>query len=179
MNAQANTRLDFLAIAGLAVGAAIGIGGSLMKDPILMAMFYELSSVGLTVAAVLLGLRYQAMGDLPVAAGFILLAIAEAVMSGGNAASSEGAQPAFGAGMALYVPAFILIAASNAFPMWVRVVGGLAAIPFLIAASKIFMGVPVPSTDPLPGAGYGLLTITIIGWIISTWKRTKAGAQQA
>ena len=67
--------------------------------------------------------------------------------------------------MALYVPAFLMISISKGFPLWSRITGVITSIPFLIAASKIFMGEFVQSTSALPGAGYGLLTITSAGWI--------------
>ncbi|NQW29073.1 MAG: hypothetical protein HQ472_00985 [Ignavibacteria bacterium] len=54
---------------------------------------------------------------------------------------------------------------ATGFPIFVRITGILAAIPFALAAAEIFMGTEVLSTSPLPGAGYGLLTITIVGWI--------------
>ena len=51
------------------------------------------------------------------AAGFLLLAIAEAVMSGGNAAGQIEGQAAFGAGLALYLPALWLISSGRNFPI--------------------------------------------------------------
>ncbi|MCB0792443.1 MAG: hypothetical protein H6595_04770 [Flavobacteriales bacterium] len=172
MQQQARVRLDLLAAAGLATGALFGVGGSLMHTPVWREFLYEISSVGLVVGAALLTVRYLMAGDAAAAAGFLVLAIGEAVMSGGTVAEPGAARASFGAGMALYVPALVLVGLSRSFPLWVRIVGVLAGAPFLLAAAKIFLDGPVFSTDALPGAGYGLLTLTIVGWIATILRRT-------
>ena len=100
------------------------------------------------------------------ATGFALLAVAEAVMSSGTAASGPGAMPAFGAGVALYVPALLLVSLPRGFPIWSRVAGTVAAVPFLAEAVLVFDNRPQPPTGPLPSAGYALMTIASVGWII-------------
>ena len=65
------------------------------------------------------------------------------------------------------------ISIPKGFPKFVRFTGVAASIPFAIAAAKIFLGEQVLSTSPLPGAGYGLLTITIIGWILIILKKKR------
>jgi hypothetical protein len=67
----------------------------------------------------------------------------------------------------LYVPALWLIGVPAGLWLWLRIIVVLASIPFGVAAAKIFWGHIIPSTSPLPGIGYGLLTLAIIGWIIS------------
>ncbi|HEY3251589.1 MAG TPA: hypothetical protein VGK25_10775 [Ignavibacteria bacterium] len=165
---QKNTKT--LIIAGLIVGAVFGLAGSMVKEVNLQATLYEISSIGMIVAAALLGLTFFRKGNDFVAAGFLLLAIAEAVMSSGTALGPVGNQPSFAAGMALYVPALLLISVPKGFPIWARIAGILTVIPFAIAAAKIFWGEQVLSPSPLPGVGYSLLVITFICWIIALVK---------
>lgn len=154
-----------IAAIGLAIGVIFGLSGSIVADPTATIALYEISSVGLTAGAVILTLLFYRDKEDLAASGFLLFAIAEAVMSGGNAAGAVGGQAAFGAGMALYVPAFLLISTSKRFLLWNRISGMATAIPFTIAAAIIFTGGEVLPSNPLAGAGYGLLSLTIAGWI--------------
>ena len=157
----------YISVVGFALGVLFGMAGSAVKDPVTQVVFYEISSIGLTVAAVLMAWKFAKENADLLSAGFLILAIGEAVMSGGAATDSisSGAQSSFGAGMALYVPALLMISLPKGYPLFVRITGSLASIPFAIAAAMIFMGQEVLSTSPFPSAGYGLLSLTIIGWI--------------
>ena len=86
-------------------------------------------------------------------------------MMGGTPAGDLGGQPFFGAGMAMYMPALVLISIPKYFSVWNRLTGIAASIPFLIAGAIIFSGGEVLASSDLAGAAYGLLSITIIGWI--------------
>jgi hypothetical protein len=104
-------------------------------------------------------------------AGFIVLAIAEGVMSSGTADPGSGNMASFGAGVALYVPGLFMISLPKGFPVWIRVIGVLASIPFAIAGAKIFMGEQVPSISMFPTIGYSLLTIMFLA--LSWWALKK------
>ena len=52
------------------------------------------------------------------------------------------------------------------FPLWTRITGILSALIFLTAASRFYLGFGIDTADTLPGLAYGLLTITIVGWIV-------------
>ena len=156
---------NYLSVIGLALGAFFGMIGSFLTNPQVQIGFYEISSVGLTWAGVLLGIRFLQEKEELISAGFFLLAIGEAVMSSGTTLGEVGGQAAFGAGIAIYVPSFLLISVPKRFPLLVRITGILASIPFLIASVKIFMGEEVYSSSGVTGAGYGLFVLTIIGWI--------------
>jgi uncharacterized membrane protein YhhN len=157
-----------LASVGLGMGAVFGVLGSVFSDPlVLQTALYEISSIGLTTAAAFLAVKFMREQKDFIAAGFLLLAIGEAIMT-------IGGQDAFAAGMALYIPAFLLISIPKHFPLVVRITGVAASIPFAIAVIKMYMGEEIPSTSPLPGAGYGLLTLTIIGWIWTIMQKSKA-----
>jgi hypothetical protein len=161
-----NKKQNILASTGLAIGAAFGVAGSIFTDPASMQIaLYEISSVGLIAASTLLAVKYLRSNNDLIATGFLLFAIGEAIMSVGTAGGQVAAQPAFAAGMALYIPSLLFLSIPKEFPIWSRIAGIAACVPFLVAASKIFLGEQVLSTSPFPGAGYGLLTITIIGWI--------------
>ncbi len=168
-----NIKLNIIASSGLACGSVFGIAGSIFTSPVIQVSLYEISSVGLTAGCILLFVKFLQQKNEFLSSGFLLLAIAEAVMTAGAAAGQIDSQPSFAAGMALYVPAFLFIGIAKGFPVWTRFTIIAAAVPFLIAASKIFLGGQVLSTSPLTGAGYGLLTISIIGWIFILLRETK------
>lgn len=165
-----NRSTVYLSVIGLGIGALFGMTGSFVPNPQLQIGLYEISSVGLTVACILLGLKFFKENEELVAGGFLLFGIGEAVMSSGTTLGEVGGQAAFGAGIALYVPALLLICIPKLFPIWLRGLGVLASIPFLIASVYIFMGEPVYSSSNITGAGYGLLSLTIIGWMYVLWR---------
>lgn len=158
--------LNKLAAIGLGIGVVFGIAGGAFSDPIQQGIVYEISSLGLTAALALLAVKYLRSGHDQAAAGFIVFAVGEGVMTAGSPAGGQVATSSFGAGMALYIPALLLIIAKPCFPLWTRITGAAAMVPFGIAAARIFLGHEVGYADALPGAGYGLLSLTMIGWII-------------
>lgn len=172
MENNQNRIISILIITGFALGVIFGIGGSSVKDLVLQSIFYEISSLGIIVAAVLLAGRLFRKGEDLVSAGFMVFALGEIVMNVGVApAASEVAMGSFGAGMALYVPAFLMISLPKFWPLLVRITGVLCTIPFAIAAVKIFLGQNVPSTSLFPSAGYAFLSLTMIGIIFTMIKR--------
>jgi ABC-type transport system involved in multi-copper enzyme maturation permease subunit len=173
-----NQQLNFIACAGLATGAIFGISGSAVSDPTLQIVFYEISSLGMVIAFSLLVMKFFREQKDFMATGFLLFALAEAVMSSGTALGEIGGQASFGAGMALYVPALLFICLPKEFPMWVRIAGIATAIPFFISAAKIFFGEVVLSSSAVIGAGYGLLVLTIIGWILTLYRETRSTKEE-
>lgn len=169
-----NRTINMLASAGLAIGFLFGMTANIFAGDVSKIVMYEISSVGLTAACVLLGVKFiREQKDL-LASGFLLFAIGEGVMSGGTALGEVAGQASFAAGLALYVPALLLISLPKGFPLWTRITGIAASVPFLIAASIIFTGGKVSSSDVLPAVAYALLTVTIIGWIIRLIREGKA-----
>ena len=114
-----------------------------------------------------LGVKYLRKGHDLTAAGLVLFAIGEGMMTSCNSAPDDVAMAGFGAGMAVYAPSFWLICARNTFPLWTRITGVLASLVFLVAGFKIILGETIRSTDALPGAAYGLMSLTLIGWVIA------------
>ncbi len=171
--------MRILIVAGLATGAILGMVGSMLPAGPAQNEAWEISSVGLIVGALLLAITFFRRGNDTVAAGLALLVLAEAVMSGGTAAGVAGGLSAFGAGVALYVPALLLSSIPKTFPIWSRGAGILAAIPFAAEAALVYSGSGEPPTGPLPSAGYTLLTLAIVGWIVSVVRRRPEAIEAA
>jgi hypothetical protein len=165
MSAGSGTRLNRVAAAGLVVGAAFGLAGTLVSSPRLQASLWAIDSVGLVIAASLLAVKYLRAGAELVAGGFLVFAIGEGVLLSGTAAGPAGSIPAFAAGIALWAASLALISASSRFQRWLRLLGGVAAILFAITAGRIYAGeVLVPTAKPLPFFAYPFLVATLLGW---------------
>jgi hypothetical protein len=150
---------------GLVVGAVLGFGGNFVEQGNTQSVLYGLSALGLILASVLLAVEHASAGHRLAAAGFALLALGETRVL--NPTDVPGGEASFAAGVLLYAPGLLLIALSGWAPRWVRIVGAIAAVPFA-AHSLIYLGGgAIDSTDPLAGIGYALLTVTIIGWIVT------------
>jgi hypothetical protein len=179
MNAQTSSSLKYFIVIGLAIGSILGIGGSMAEaGSTMQKLFWEISSLGLITGLILYARSPQVSGDVFVSSGFVILAIAEAIMSGGTPLGEQAGQATFGAGMMLYVPGLFVIACSSYFALWVRAACVLSAIAFLIAAYTIFSGEVVLATTTFPSAGYALLTIANIGWIVTLIRQPKASANE-
>jgi len=97
--------------------------------------------------------------------------VGQAVVSG-TAAGLEASVPSFGGGVALWAAALLLISVPTTLATWVRLAGVAAAVPFAVAAARIFRGeMLLPTTAPLPFFGYPLLVLTFVGWIATLLKR--------
>jgi hypothetical protein len=106
-----------------------------------------------------------------VAAGFALLALAESISLSGiflmaSAPTFPGAYT-FAAGTALYAVALPLASVPPAFPLWTRIVGTLAAIPFAAYALLWLLGRSPAPSGPLASIGYVLLIVSILSWMIT------------
>ncbi len=153
-------------IAGaLGVGAVLGFGGNFAPVGPPQDLLYALSAAGLVLGAVLLALEHAVMGHALAASGFVMLALGESRLL--NPTDAPGGEASFAAGVLLYVPALLLIALSPLAPGWTRAVGALAAVPFAVHALAFFAGADVEPDGPVPGVGYALLTVAIVGWIIT------------
>src|SRR6516225_5107494 len=96
-----------------------------------------------------LTLKFHNMGNDIVAGGFLVFGVGEGVILSGTAAGPSASVPSFGAGVALWATALLLISVPRQFPIWVRGVGILASGLFLITAARIFWGEQVlPTSAP-------------------------------
>lgn len=153
----------------LVVGAALGFGGNFAPVGPVQDLLYAVSAAGLVLGAIVLALEHATLGHTLPAAGFVILALGESRLL--NPTHAPGAEASFAAGVLLYVPALLLIAFSPWAPRWTRAVGALAAVPFAVHAVAYLGGAAVETDGPLPSVGYALLTVTIVGWIITVLRR--------
>ena len=159
-------------VGGLVIGAVLGFGGNFVNQGNTQNVLYGLSALGLILASVLLALEHACTGHRFAAAGFALLALGETRVL--NPTDVPGGEASFAAGVLLYAPGLLLIALSTWAPRWVRLVGAIAAVPFAAHSLLYLGGRAIDSTDPLAGIGYALLTITVVGWILTVLRSKKA-----
>jgi hypothetical protein len=157
---------------GLAVGGVLGFGGSFVGPGAVQDVLYAVSAAGLVLAATLLAVDHASAGRPLVAAGFALLALGETRLL--NPTEASGADASFAAGVLLYAPALLLVALSSWAPRWVRATGVAAAVLFAAHALVYFGGGTVDSTGPLASIGYGLLTVTVAGWVITVLRSPRS-----
>jgi hypothetical protein len=155
----------WLVAGALTVGAVLGFGGNFAPVGPVQDLLYAVSAAGLVVGGILLALEHAASGHTLAAAGFAILALGESRLL--NPTDAPGGEASFAAGVLLYVPALLLIALSPWAARWLRAVGALAAVPFAAHALAFFGGAGVEPDGPLPAVGYALLTVTIVGWVIT------------
>jgi hypothetical protein len=170
--APADTRTKAIVVGGLGVGAVLGFAGNFVEQGAMQDVLYALSAVGLILAAALLAVELASVGRRMTAAGFVLLALGEARLL--NPTDAPGGEASFAAGVMLYAPALVLVALSSWAPRWVRATGVLAAVLFAAHGLVYFGGGAVDSTGPIAGIGYALLTVTVIGWIITVLRSPRA-----
>ena len=174
MNSSGPTALDFVAAVGLGMGAVFGMAGTFVPHAPLRQTFWAIDGIGLIVASSLLTLKYIKKGSDCVAAGFLVFAIGESLLVSGTAAGLAGSVPSFGGGVALWAAALLLTSIPREFAMWVRVVGIVAAMLFLVVAARIFWGEQVlPTSTPLPFYGYPFLVLTFVGWTWTLFNRSR------
>lgn len=163
---RAWTASSRIIVAGLVVGALLGQVGGALGVGTSQTVLFAVSSVGLTVGAVLLALRHLDRKEPLVAGGFAILAVAEMMLwSGGG--PQQGGEVSFAVATLYYVPALLMISLPAQFPLWTRAFGVLAAIPFGIHAILFLLG-NEPSSQGAPALiGYVLLTLAVVGWIVS------------
>jgi len=163
------SNLDIVAAIGLAIGGAFGLAGTFVASPELRETLWTIDGVALVVAAALLTMKYQRQGNDCVAAGFLTFVAGESLLLAGNAAGLEASVPSYAGGISLWAAALVLISAPKTFALWMRLTGLVAA--FLFALAKSWGAPLLPTSSPLPAAGYPFLVLTFIGWI---WTLLKA-----
>ena len=153
-------------VGGLGIGAVLGFTGNFVgQETPAQSLLFGFSAVGLILGSVLLAVEHASSGHRFAAAGFALLALGETrVLNPTDVAGGEGS---FAVGVLLYVPGLLMIALSTWAPRWVRLLGAAAAVPFAAHSLAYLGGAAVDSAGPLAGIGYALLTVTILGWILT------------
>jgi hypothetical protein len=158
-------------VVGLAFGGVFGMAGTAVSEQNLRAALWGIDAVGIVVAASILALRFSRTRNDCVAAGFLVFAIAEAIMLSGTPTSLAASVPSFGAGTALWSAGLLLTSVPREFAAWTRLAGIVGAVLFAVTSAKILWGEQVlPTASPLPFFAYPFLVLTFAGWI---WKLLK------
>ena len=162
------------AVGGLAVGAVLGLLGDRLPLGAAHVLLLLVSSVGLVVGTMLLAIWHLRRGRVLVGAGFAVLTVAELmVWAGGGPLVGDDAS--FAAAVAFYVPALLLIGLPPVLPVWSRLAAALATVPFgALATITLTGGTPPP---PLQDAGYGLLTVALVGWAVDVLRESRPAAR--
>jgi hypothetical protein len=151
---------------GLTAGGVLGMAGTFAASPNLRALAWTIDGVGLIVATSLLALRFFRQGNDLVAAGFLVYALGESVMSIGNASGLQGSVPSFQAGTALWAAGLLLASLPKVFSFATRLAGLVSAVLFGIVSLRIVLGEQlVPIAKPLPSFAYPFMVLTFAGWI--------------
>jgi hypothetical protein len=156
-----------LIVVGLAIGAVLGFGGNFIHTGPAQNVVYAISSLGIIMGSALFAAWFARQGRDTVAVGFALLALAEGVILSGGTPSDPRASASFAAGTALYSVALLLVSLPAAFPLWTRIAGALAAVPFAAHALLSLLGRSPDPSGPLASIGYVLLILAIVGWMIT------------
>lgn len=165
--------LDIVAATGLAIGGAFGLAGTFVGSDALRETLWTIDGVALVVATALLTMKYQRLGNDCIAAGFLTFLAGESLLLTGNAAGLEAGVPSYVGGISLWAAALVMVSAPKTFALWMRLTALIAALLFVVSACMILWGARLlPTSSPLPAAGYPFLVLTFIGWI---WTLVKPG----
>lgn len=160
-----------LIVVGLAVWVVLGLGANFLPAGPSQNIPYVISSLGIIMGGPLLAAWFGRRGYTIVAVGFALLALAESISFPGlfllTSAPTFPAAYTFAAGVTLYALGLPLASVPPAFPLWARIVGTLAAIPFAAYGLLWLLGRSPAPSEPLASSGYALLAVAVVGWIIT------------
>lgn len=173
---MSSERPSILAPICLVIGALLGLAGSFAPSDSLRGLAWGVDGVALIVAAALLAVHCLQQGYQSVASGFLVFIAGQTLVLSGSAMSLEASRPLFGAGVALWAAALVLISAAGIMPLLVRALGGIAALLFVITALQIFAAHDInPLSKPLPFFAYPVFVFTLFGW--AWWCRAPASSK--
>ena len=159
---------------GLLVGSALGMAGTFVPSASARGLLWGLDGITLVVASALLTTHYLRKGNDAVAAGFLVFVAGQTLILSTAAMDLAAAAPVFGAGAGLWAASLFLLSMPKVAALWVRLVGVVAAVLFLVVALRIFMGQPLTAlSEPLPYFAYPFLVATLVGW---AWERYRDSA---
>ncbi|HEV8286678.1 MAG TPA: hypothetical protein VGQ09_20355 [Chitinophagaceae bacterium] len=151
---------------GLLLGCILGMTGSIIPSATFRSVAWATGSAGIILAGALLTMYYFRKGYDIVAAGFLILSIAESVVFSSCATNADDNIPSFGAGVFLWALSIAVLSLQKIFPLFVRCTGTIAAVLFAILSIRIFTGHPLNAlAKPLPFYAYPFYAATLIGWV--------------
>lgn len=164
----------YVSSGGLVVGSFLGIAGTFAHSTSMRGLLWGLDGIFLIVAAALLAIYYHRKGSDMVAAGFLVYLAGQTLVLASAAMNLHIGATIFGAGVGLWAAALFLMSGPEVVALWVRIVGVITGILFLIVALRIFMGHSLTAmTKPLPFYAYPALVVTLLGW---AWHRLRDAA---
>ena len=150
---------------GLVVGAMFGIAGTFVSSASVRGLLWGIDGTAMVLAGALLTIYHLDRGNNALAAGFLVFVAGQSLILATAAAPLDSSGPIFGSGAALWAASFVLVSVPAVMPIWLRVVGVVAAGLSSIVAVQIFLGQPVDALSrPLPFFAYPLLAATVLGW---------------
>ncbi|HKF38281.1 MAG TPA: hypothetical protein VKB35_15400 [Ktedonobacteraceae bacterium] len=149
----------------------LGLGANFLPAGPSQNIPFVISSLGIIMGGPLLAAWFGRRGHTIVAVGFALLALAESISFPGlfplAGAPAFPAAYTFAAGVTLYAVALPLASVPPAFPLWARIAGTLAALPFAAHGLLWLLGRSPAPSGPLASIGYAVLAIAVVGWMIT------------
>jgi hypothetical protein len=164
---------------GLLVAVAAGIAGGAFESVAAQSTLYAASSVGWVMATALLALHHARRGELSVAAGFLILTIAETLLWVSGRPGDPDYELGFAGGVIFYVPGLLLIGLPRAYQGVIRALAVLSAGAWGFGAGKYLVGSEFSSSEPLALAGYILLGVAFVGIAVVTLTGRFAKAVEA
>lgn len=154
---------------GLVLGSACGMAGTFVASASLRGLLWGVDGILLLSSAALLVIHHFRKGNDMIAAGFLIYVAGQSLVLATAGMSPADGSALFGAGGALWAAALLLLSTPKVSAAWVRIVGVIAGILFLIVAIQIFMGHALTAlSNPLPFNAYPFLVLTLLGW---AWQR--------
>jgi len=154
------------------LGSVLGMAGTFVPSASVRGLLWGLDGTALVVAAALLTIHYFRKGNDVVAAGFLVFVVGQALILSSAAIDLAVSAPVFGAGAVLWAASLLLLSAPKVAAPWVRIVGVIAGILFLVVAIRLFMGGALTAlSQPLPFFAYPFLVATLLGW---AWERYRS-----
>ncbi len=168
MSTRAEARRDRAAALGLAIGGIFGMAGSFVPHAPWRQVCWTIDGVALVVAVALLAVRFLRRGNDTLAASVLVFLVGQGLVLSNTAAGLEASRASFASGIALWAASLVMTSLSDVFPRWSRVTGLVAAALFTVTATRVALGdTLVPTSAPLPSAGYPFLVLTFVGWILT------------
>jgi hypothetical protein len=159
---------------GLVVGSVLGMVGTFVPSASVRGLLWGLDGIALVVATALLTIHYYRRGKDVVSAGFLVFVVGQALILSSAAMDLTASGSVFGAGAGLWAASLYLLSAPRTAALWVRIVGAIASLLFLVVAVQLFMGQALtPLSQPLPFFAYPFLVATLLGW---SWERYRSVA---
>jgi hypothetical protein len=150
-------------VVGLLVAVGAGIAAGSFKSLAAQTVLYAMSSVGWVTATSILAFKHALRSEAIVAAGFLILTVAETLLWVNGYPDSATYEAGFAGGVMFYVPGLLLAAAPTVYPRVIRLLALLAAGAWTMGTARFLLGSEFAHADPLAIAGYVLISSFFLG----------------